>query len=109
MYFPQLAITKHLQREDYTFNQFFSELGGAAGLVLGVSLISIVRVVDLSISMLVRKLQIYCKTYYLRKEEEKSQWKSESKHSQTDKTIEIQNSKVESSHEFDIAGSHCLN
>ena len=51
MYFPQLAITKHLQREDYTFNQFFSELSGAAGLVL-ISLISIVRVLDLSTSML---------------------------------------------------------
>ena len=29
--------------EDYTAQQFFSELGGAAGLVLGISLISIIR------------------------------------------------------------------
>ena len=43
LYFPSLAITVHNQIDDYTTNQFVSELGGAAGIVLGVSLYTIVK------------------------------------------------------------------
>ena len=50
LYFPTLAITQHRQQEDYSSNQFVSELGGAAGLVLGVSLVSIIRMIDCFIS-----------------------------------------------------------
>ena len=35
VYFPALEQTVHKQRFDYTIDQLFSELGGAAGLVLG--------------------------------------------------------------------------
>ena len=50
------------KREDYDTNQFFSELGGAAGLVLGISLISIVRILDYSLSMTVNTLAAYINT-----------------------------------------------
>ena len=39
-------MTVHHQKLDYTIDQLFSELGGAAGLVLGLSLITIVRQID---------------------------------------------------------------
>ena len=55
LYFPSLAITQHRQQEDYSSNQFVSELGGAAGLVLGVSLVSIIRMIDFFISRSVDK------------------------------------------------------
>jgi len=42
VFFPTLTSTVHKEEEDYTAQQFFSELGGAAGLVLGISLISII-------------------------------------------------------------------
>ena len=43
LYFPSLAITVHKQLEDYSTHQFVSELGGAAGIVLGVSLFTIIK------------------------------------------------------------------
>ena len=43
LYFPSLATTVHKQLEDYSTHQFVSELGGAAGIVLGVSLFTIIK------------------------------------------------------------------
>ena len=39
-------MTIHQQSLDYTIDQLFSELGGAAGLVMGTSLVTIVRRID---------------------------------------------------------------
>ena len=77
VYFPSLEITIHRQRFDYTIDQvfistsigklttqanwlfqLFSELGGAAGLVLGISLITIVRQVDATITWLIRHFKL---------------------------------------------------
>lgn len=44
IFFPSLDVTLHREREDYSTTQFVSELGGAAGLFLGVSLISVIKV-----------------------------------------------------------------
>ena len=41
-----MGVTVHRQRYDYTTAQFVSEIGGAAGLVLGASVISIVKILD---------------------------------------------------------------
>ena len=46
IFFPTLGVTVHRQRYDYTTAQFVSEIGGAAGLVLGASVISIVKILD---------------------------------------------------------------
>ena len=46
-------MTVHHQKLDYTIDQLFSELGGAAGLVLGLSLITIVRQIDDIITVVV--------------------------------------------------------
>ena len=46
VFYPQLAITKRIQRNEYNLSQFFSELGGSTGLVLGISLLSIVQFLD---------------------------------------------------------------
>ncbi|CAG5109902.1 Oidioi.mRNA.OKI2018_I69.chr2.g4371.t1.cds [Oikopleura dioica] len=56
VFFPTLTSTVHKEEEDYTAQQFFSELGGAAGLVLGISLISIIRMIDYSISLTVERI-----------------------------------------------------
>lgn len=72
VYFPSLEITIHRQRFDYTIDQvakptykaselifkLFSELGGAAGLVLGISLITIVRQVDATITWIIRHFKL---------------------------------------------------
>ena len=46
IFFPSLDVTLHREREDYSTTQFVSELGGAAGLFLGVSLISVIKIID---------------------------------------------------------------
>ncbi|CAG5077834.1 Oidioi.mRNA.OKI2018_I69.PAR.g8823.t1.cds [Oikopleura dioica] len=46
IFFPSLDVTLHREREDYSTTQFVSELGGAAGLFLGVSLISVIKILD---------------------------------------------------------------
>jgi hypothetical protein len=46
----------HKEEEDYTAQQFFSELGGAAGLVLGISLISIISKGSEKLIFLLKKL-----------------------------------------------------
>ena len=46
IFFPSLNVTLHREREDYSTTQFVSELGGAAGLFLGVSLISVIKIID---------------------------------------------------------------
>ena len=54
VFFPELEMTVHHQKLDYTADQLFSELGGAAGLVLGLSLITIVRQIDDCISAMIK-------------------------------------------------------
>ena len=46
IFFPTLGVTLHREREDYSMTQFVSELGGAAGLFLGISLISVIKVIE---------------------------------------------------------------
>ena len=58
IFFPTLDVTVHREREDITSQQFVSELGGAAGLFLGVSLISVVKAIKINMNSI-----IYFKQY----------------------------------------------
>ena len=59
IFFPSLGVTVHRQRYDYSASQFVSEIGGAAGLVVGASVISIVQILDDMIASLCFRYQKY--------------------------------------------------
>ncbi|CAG5112683.1 Oidioi.mRNA.OKI2018_I69.chr2.g6871.t1.cds [Oikopleura dioica] len=68
IFFPQLVITKRHQRNEYNLSQFFSELGGSTGLVLGISFLSIIRFMDDIVSVISRRIRAkfrkFCKCYF---------------------------------------------
>ena len=66
VYLPEVNKVTHLEVAEYTIEQFLSDVGGAAGLVLGVSLATLVGFLDCCLVSFFRffhlrkDLVIYC-------------------------------------------------